>query len=367
MRGFPFHENFSCAGVATSLSLTVPAQVLKAKASDKKASKSKTSEPSGPTDLWYAEFAQRLLSAAAETSHGYFFESWRTPQDDEVGARGLKACLDKGWVNLSAEVQVMQPTGGTHKATLVYLHGYMCDGCSYLLEPRYFYRPKAQKKKSKGKKADKSSKTDRDGEEDDDDIEYEPYPGLKVVLPTAPTRKITCHGGTENTAWHDYITDYNGEMEDQLAMEHVEEQTRRIHAIIDAEVALVGSRNVFVGGASQGCGMALHAALTYPGDLGAIIGTMGHVLSCTEVTTEWIARKIPVYNYIGDSDTIMPWEKWVKATWQRLEDAGAEVHTHLEPGVDHAESEEKWTRAFLKDRMSPATVKSAAKKKAGKK
>jgi len=171
----------------------------------------------------------------------------------------------------------------------------------------------------------------------------------KVVLPTAPVCKITAHDGDENHAWYDYITDHDGEKEDELSMETLEEQTRRIHAILDVEVARVGAKNVFLGGASQGCCTALHVGLTYPGDLGAIIGTMGHLLKCTPVTPEWIARKVPVYNYIGDSDTTMPWEKWVRDTWWRFEDAGGEVHHHLEPGADHGDKEDGWTHAFLQE------------------
>lgn len=350
-----FCPNFGYVGVAASLTLNIPDQT---KAAEKKASKTKAAETAAPSDAWFAEYAQRLLASAVEASHGFFFDSWLSPE----GGAGLKDYIEKSWVNLAAEEQIMQPVGGTHKATLVYLHGFTADGNSYLNEPYHFYRPKSQKKK-----AAKGLKKSKDEGDDEDDLEFEPYPGLKIVLPTAPVRKITAHAGDENRAWHDYITDHDGEFEDELSMEDLEEQTRRIHAILDREVALVGARNVFFGGASQGCGMSMHAGLTYPGDLGAMIGTMGHVLTGTPVTPEWVARKVPVYNYIGDADTTMPWEKWVKATWQRLEDAGAEVYTHIEPGVDHAEHEEHWTRAFLKERMTPSSVKRTAAKKPAKK
>ena len=36
----------------------------------------------------------------------------------------------------------------------------------------------------------------------------------------------------------------------------------------------MGGKNVFLGGASQGCGTALHIALTYKGDLGGVIGRL---------------------------------------------------------------------------------------------
>ena len=44
--------------------------------------------------------------------------------------------------------------------------------------------------------------------------------------------------------------------------------------------AEVGGKNVFLGGASQGCGTALHAALTYEGELGGVIGHSADLGSC---------------------------------------------------------------------------------------
>merc|ERR1712139_155394 len=112
----------------------------------------------------------------------------------------------------------------------------------------------------------------------------------------------------------------------------------------------------------------MHAGLTYPGELGGLVGTMGHLLTCTPVSPEWLARKVPVYAYNGLADTTMPWEKWVKATWQRLEDAKADMHISTEEGIDHGEGEENWTRNFLTEVLRPASVKtSSAKKKSGKK
>eukprot|EP00929_Paragymnodinium_shiwhaense_P041569 TRINITY_DN2157_c0_g2_i1.p1 TRINITY_DN2157_c0_g2~~TRINITY_DN2157_c0_g2_i1.p1 ORF type:complete len:818 (+),score=291.57 TRINITY_DN2157_c0_g2_i1:78-2531(+) len=359
--------NFNQASIVSHLSLAVPPQALSAGGAKKSSSKAKAAAAENgaaarPKDAWYMEYGQRLIGAANEASHGFFFESWATPADDEFGERGLKESLEKGWINLAAEEQVMQPTGGKHTLTLVYLHGFTSNGYDYLIEPEYVYRPKSQKK-SKKKDEKKKKKDDDDGE---DDIEYEPIPGLKVVFPTAPVRKITAHDGEENTAWHDYITDFDGDMEDELSVEDLEEQTKRLHAILEREAAIVGGKNLLFGGASQGCGMALHAALTYSGELGAVVGTMGHLLTCTPIKDEWLAKKIPVYNYIGDADSTMPWEKWVKATWQRLEDAGAEVKTELTPGKDHGEHEDVWLRAFLKERTSPSSLKSVAKKTAKK-
>ncbi|CAE7660388.1 unnamed protein product, partial [Symbiodinium sp. CCMP2456] len=131
--------------------------------------------------------------------------------------------------------------------------GFTCDGYSYLAEPHYFYRPKP--KQAKKKKASKAKKQEDDDDEDFEELE--PFPGLKVVLPTAPRRPITCYKGEMQHAWHDYITDHEGEREDELSAEDLQQTTERVHKMLDAEAALVGARNVYLGGASQGCGTAL--------------------------------------------------------------------------------------------------------------
>lgn len=308
---------------------------------------------------WYAEFAQRQLATMAEAARGWFFEGWKLDPadegDEQAGTQSLQACLAKGWVDLATEAQTMQPADGKHQYSLVYLHGFQCDGYSYLLEPEHFYRAKP-KKKAKGKKSKK---------DEEDEQEYEPIPGLKVILPTAPRRKITCHNGKEEHSWYDYLTDFDGDQEDEFAEEELEAQQRRIHGILDAEAAKVGGKNVFLGGASQGCGVALHCGLTYEGELGAIVGTMGQLLTRTEVTPEWVARKVPVFVYIGLADSMMPWDKWVGQTWARLEDAGADIRIEKEPGVDHGEAEDGWTRNFLQTVLRPSSVKAVAKKKTG--
>ncbi|CAJ1369289.1 unnamed protein product [Effrenium voratum] len=286
------------------------------------------------------EFGQRLLAAMDVAKRGWFFESWNVQNGESAAQQSLKICLERGWLNLGAEDQVMYPHG-SHTKSLVYLHGFTCNGYDYLKEPHYVYRLKPVKKKKKAKK----------DEEEDDADEFEPFPGLKVVFPSAPKREISCYKGEILHAWYDYMTDYEGEREDELSMEDLEQTTARVHALLDAEAAAVGAENVFLGGASQGCGTALHIALTYPGQLGGVIGTMGHLLSCTPVNKDWVAKKIPIFVYNGLADTMMLWEEWVKATYRRLEDAGADIRIALDEGVDHGENEDSWMRHFLTEMM----------------
>jgi len=316
----------------------------------------------GPSDDWYRELAQRILGSVHAVERGWFFEAWDASGcDGDVAQHELKSALEKGWLDFSAQDQVIAPTGAKHTHSFIYLHGYQCDGYSYMCEPEYFYKVK-KKAKKKGSK----SKTKGDSMEDDDEEDFEPHPGMKVILPSAPLRKITAARAEEMPSWYDYLTDLDGEGEDDFPKEELEEVTKRIHELLDREVAAVGAKNVFLGGASQGSGVALHCALTYPGGgLGGICCTMGHVLSMTEIKSEWVETKTPVHVYHGLADETMPWEKWVEPTYKRLGEAGVTVKVTLEGNVDHGDGDREmaWTRNFLTEVLRPASVKKVEAKK----
>ena len=83
---------------------------------------------------------------------------------------------------------------------------------------------------------------------------------LKLVFLNAPEREVSCYGAERPRmrAWHDYFTDHGGdegrpELEEEIDEAHVAWSRARIHAAIDAEVALLGGDHgrVAVGGASQ--------------------------------------------------------------------------------------------------------------------
>merc|ERR1740138_1727499 len=75
-------------------------------------------------------------------------------------------------------------------------------------------------------------------------------------------------------AWFDYITDQGGSAENKIRLASLLAVRARIHSLIDREVQRLGGnpKRVILGGASQGCCVALDAALTYPEELGGVIG-----------------------------------------------------------------------------------------------
>jgi len=300
--------------------------------------------PGRPDGHLHEELAARHEAAAGDLTHGWFASF-------DAAKASLEACLGRcwSWPDMDA-CHVLWPHGHQHTATLVYLHGFMCDGASYLRFPEFFYR-EVDSASARASHAGEEGQEEEEEEEEDnmDRPSYEPFPGLKVVLPTAPKRPITACQGDEHHSWYDYLTDREGEAEDDLDLPSLEEATQRIHALLDEEAAKVGPGRLFLGGTSQGCCVALHAAASYAGPpLGGVLATQGHLLSHSRLPADWKARGTPVRVFHGLADEMMPWESWVSATFEPLRGAG-NVSFITEDGVEHndEEAEGRWVRTFL--------------------
>ncbi|CAK0861314.1 unnamed protein product [Prorocentrum cordatum] len=216
--------------------------------------------------------------------------------------------------------------------TLIYLHSFSCKGSDYLHFPNYFGIGDA---------------------------------AVRVVVPTAPLLEQSCFKDwnvwrgerigwrpIQFRAWFDYLTDRAGSAENDLELGSLLEMRARLHALIQQEAARHGgdSRRVILGGASQGCCVALDAAMTYPGELGGVVGLVGHLLGCTPL--DMSKRAMPIHLFHEATDKEMRWS-WVKGTVQRLIDAGFDVTSRREKegtGSGHwiQDIEGRWIRAALR-------------------
>jgi len=203
-----------------------------------------------------------------------------------------------------------------------------------------------------------------------DYIDYPHYFGvsgaaIRVVLPTAPQLEQTCFRDwmvwrgerlqwrrIKFNSWFDYLTDRAGKCENALDLESLLRMRARLHALIRSEVQRLGGdpKRVIVGGMSQGCCVALDAALTYPEELGGVIGLVGHVLGGTPLDPA--KRAMPLHLFHEASDKEMKW-KWVKDTVQRLIDGGFNVISRREQdpsGSGHwiQDIEGPWIRGALR-------------------
>lgn len=188
---------------------------------------------------------------------------------------------------------------------------------------------------------------------------------VRVVLPTAPRQEQTCFRDwmvwrgeklqwrrIKFNSWFDYLTDRAGKCENDFDLHSLLEMRSQLHALIRKEVKKVGGdpKRVIVGGASQGCCVALDAAMTYPEELGGVIGLVGHVLGSTPLDPA--KRKMPLHLFHEASDREMKWS-WVQGTVQRLVDAGFNVTSRREidpSGSGHwiQEIEGQWIRTALR-------------------
>jgi len=169
----------------------------------------------------------------------------------------------------------------------------------------------------------------------------------RFVFPRAPQRKLTSvPGGPEVVCWmmprDTSPSPGDGSMPAQygydamLAAGQLGAQTRRLHALLDREIALLGgdaSRVVF-GGASQGGMLALHVAMSYRAPLGALLclRTMLSTDHTTPVGGEH--AKTPIFVFAGGRDTICPLHEQ-RASFSRLSAAGYTVEWHVEPELTH--------------------------------
>jgi len=153
-------------------------------------------------------------------------------------------------------------------------------------------------------------------------------------------------------AWFDYLTDRAGKAENDIDLDSLADMRQRLHALIRREVQRLGgdSRRVILGGASQGCCVALDAALTYPEELGGVIGLVGHLLRSTPTDTPH--KSMPLHLFHEAKDEEMKW-RWVKGTVDRLRRAGFNVTSKRETdpsGSGHwiQEIEGKWICSALR-------------------
>ncbi len=124
---------------------------------------------------------------------------------------------------------------------------------------------------------------------DGEDMEYYEtkiksiYPKYKIkfIKPTASEIKISIYGDDMYNSWYDYYTP-NCDIEPIINEDQLVSNRKRIHTLLNKEIKYHNDpKKVFLVGMSQGCCMALDAGLTFPQQLGGIIGFKGHVIKRT--------------------------------------------------------------------------------------
>lgn len=214
---------------------------------------------------------------------------------------------------------VVEPRSPAHVATLIMLHGFTWSGKKLA----HGWMPALAEKLGK-----RTLST------------------LKVVWLNAPAREVSCYGPQRErlAAWHDYFTDHGGdeghpEIEEEINEEHVTWARAQIHAVIDAEAALLGGdyKRVAVGGASQGCCMALDAALSHPRVIGGCFASFGQVYKCTARLDLAPNKELPITAFHGAGDRCIAVSLAMRSYADLVDRGYTRFHMHVEPSIGHCE------------------------------
>lgn len=244
----------------------------------------------------HALVARRLRAAVRDERRrqGARSVSRRAMLESEEG------CLldGKGCVLDGEEVDA--EAGSKHECTLIYLHGCSCHASEYLEDG--FCLPWLK------------------GEDR--------VPGLRAVLPNAPVMEQPW--GEWVSSWHGYASQRNNRVGDAQSLADVR---RRIGKLVYAEVERLNGEGhrVFLGGASQGCTVALDVYFRQARRLrlGGFVGSVGFIPNdhqgfsgASGLLESLIADKElterPVWLQCAtDDDEHVPWKSVVKPSLRR--------------------------------------------------
>eukprot|EP01055_Gregarina_sp_Pseudo9_P002430 Gregarina_sp_Pseudo_9__2429@NODE_271_length_3339_cov_29_228182_g254_i0_p2_GENE_NODE_271_length_3339_cov_29_228182_g254_i0NODE_271_length_3339_cov_29_228182_g254_i0_p2_ORF_typecomplete_len289_score39_79Abhydrolase_2/PF02230_16/4_6e62Hydrolase_4/PF12146_8/13Hydrolase_4/PF12146_8/1_7e09Peptidase_S9/PF00326_21/1e09FSH1/PF03959_13/9_6e10DLH/PF01738_18/2_4e07Esterase_phd/PF10503_9/7e06LIP/PF03583_14/2_1e02LIP/PF03583_14/7_9e05Abhydrolase_6/PF12697_7/2_2e05Abhydrolase_6/PF12697_7/1_9e03Abhydrolase_3/PF len=128
----------------------------------------------------------------------------------------------------------------------------------------------------------------------------------KVILPTAPIRRISLNGGMPMPGWSDL---YSLDMDGREDPKGFHESRERISNIIKKEMekASLSPSNILIGGFSQGGATSYLTALTSEVELGGVIICSGWIPLRAETlkAPSPFAKKIPILHCHGTGDDVV--------------------------------------------------------------
>ena len=102
------------------------------------------------------------------------------------------------------------------------------------------------------------------------------FPHAKFIFPTASARRAIIYKRKEIHQWFDNWHVEAPTEREELQIDGLRETSSFVHDLLKAEIAVVGAKNVVLGGLSQGCAAALVSILLWEGEtLAAVFGMCG--------------------------------------------------------------------------------------------
>ncbi|KAL2715794.1 acyl-protein thioesterase 1-like [Vespula squamosa] len=161
---------------------------------------------------------------------------------------------------------------------------------------------------------------------------------VKVICPTAPTMPVTLNAGFRMPSWFDLRSLDPAGPEDE---EGIHKAADYVRSLIAQEVAAgISTKNIVLGGFSQGGALAMYSALTYPEPLAGIIALSSWLPLHQKFPAEALGNKnTPLLQCHGDCDPIVPY-KWGQMTASLLKQFMSQTEFKTYRGMMHTSSEE---------------------------
>lgn len=131
---------------------------------------------------------------------------------------------------------------------------------------------------------------------------------IRFVFPHAPIRPVTINNGFQMRAWYDIKS---LDFEDRADRDGVEESTKLVEALIEAEMAKgIPSERIVLAGFSQGGVIAYHLGLRYQKKLAGLICLSTYMCDGPNDKALWadINKQTPIFAAHGVHDDVVPVE-----------------------------------------------------------
>ena len=163
----------------------------------------------------------------------------------------------------------------------------------------------------------------------------------KIILTTAPERKVTLNYGERMNSWYD-IYSLGERVEEvkeskEIDVKELADSTDIILNLIDREVKLLDNdyKKIIVGGFSQGAWVSYNVFLKWKHSIGALVCLSGHTppIDVSDIAED--KKKIPIFWYHGDADPMVP-EGLHRRGVKKLKDNGCNISYKIEPSLGHS-------------------------------
>lgn len=149
---------------------------------------------------------------------------------------------------------------------------------------------------------------------------------VRFIFPNANVMPVTINQGYKMRAWYDI---YGFGAQAKIDEAGINQSVKSIHQLIEKQESRgVSSKDILLGGFSQGSVIALIAGLTYHQPLRGIIALSGYFPLADKMLPQSVAnRNIPIFMGHGDQDNVVSY-MFGLASYNLLKEAGFNIEWH---------------------------------------